>query len=312
MELELINSIRKKRGGRIKNKAIYKLACNPYYHNVILAEKSLKTMEDINDGDIEKDLFTSILLTSVLNKNLVVKVQDVRHPNYHKELNALKFLTEQNVYNTVQYICDFRCKSDKLLWKRPILSKTKFCLDDDGKHELGYIVMEFLPYNLVDYLSKNNLELKSLNEIIKQLTFTLIILNINFNLNHNDLNSDNLLLEILEKPIEITYKIKHPRFRKTLTLGKIISRYRPVIIDFQLIDHSKSPFKSSELFKIRFQRNLLGHLPANGILDNLQSLYVLLEHVLENDKYKTYFNKLYYLTTKIANLEDLINFTKKL
>jgi hypothetical protein len=252
LNLELVNSIRKNKykGGRIKNKAIFKLACNPYYHNIILAEHSLKTMEDINDGDIEKDLFTTILLTTVFNENLIVKVQDIRHPNYLKELNALKFLTEKNVYNTVQYICDFKCKSDKNIWKRPILSKTKFCLKDDGKHDLGYIIMEYIPNNLVEYLSKNNLQIKILDEIIKQLTFALIILNINYNFNHNDINSDNLLLEVLEKPIEITYIIKHPKFIKTLELGKIRSKYRPVIIDFQLVDFYETPFKSYELFKI--------------------------------------------------------------
>jgi len=213
----------KQYGGRI-NAHTFRAICTAKPHGDtsgwLIAKKRLET-----EGDHRNDMITSIIKAYMGEVPVIVKIQEPGRA-YEKETKVMRLLSENNIPNTIQHICDFTCKDDIIKWKEPFTVPKPFCRGD-GIDDIHIIVMEYIQHNLRDELQKRILPQPVIKNIIKQLMFLVLQLWYQFKMTHGDLYDGNFLLDIGEPKIN-TYTIG-THIKHINTLG-----YEPILIDFQM------------------------------------------------------------------------------
>ena len=183
-------------------------------HAKLVALKSLKTPD-------EGDEFIHVIKSAMDDKELVVKVQEPGRM-LNMELTIHKLL--QGVNNIINYICDYECLFDNLIWHKALNSPRTFC--DTSGDKLHLIVMEYINNDLAEYMGTTEINTTILNSIVKQGGFAMLNFHINYNVCHNDINRGNILLDIGEAK-ELTYTIN------TNTVSVNTYGYEIIYIDFQ-------------------------------------------------------------------------------
>jgi hypothetical protein len=162
---------------------------------------------------------------------VVVKLQEVSRLS-EKEAQIAALLSKYDPPNVVYPICEFKCKNDAIDWKQPITTPKQFC---SGYTDMTSVfVMEYIPFNLIDYLTTNDVAPAVMTSILKQFGFALLNLYVNLKMTHGDIGSGNIMLDI-SQPRTLSYTI-NGQTHTVDTLG-----YEPILIDFQRSQRYRGP-----------------------------------------------------------------------
>ena len=209
----------KQGGGRMKNVMSFRASCDA--SDKTTATVWLEATTTLKGPDeVAYDQFAHVM-TGLMDKHpVVIKLQEIGRLSEKEAQLASRFKTDPPP-NVVMPICEFKCKNDFITWNKPLTQPKRFC---SGSTNLTSVfVMEYLPYNLIDYATSHSLPRGT---ILKQIGFALLNLHINWNITHGDIASGNIMLDIGEPKI-LTYTIAgHPYTVNT-------EGYEVVFIDFQ-------------------------------------------------------------------------------
>lgn len=166
------------------------------------------------------------------DRQVVVKLQEVSRLS-EREAQVATRISEIDPPNVAAPICEFKCKNDRINWKQPIKGIPKqFC---SGKIDMTSVfVMEYIPHNLITFLSSSSVPAPIYISILKQLGYALINLYVGLKMTHGDIGSGNLMLMITTpRSIEYTMidsldSMDYSKIYTVDTLG-----YEPILIDFQ-------------------------------------------------------------------------------
>ena len=185
----------------------------------LIATETLKSPDDA-----AYDAFVHVVKGLLRDNPVVIKLQEVGRLS-EREARIAAVLSRHAPPNVVVPICEFKCKNDFIEWKRPLTTAKQFC---SGKTDTTSVfVMEYIPHNLIEFLSVTPVAAPVYRSILKQLGFALANLHSGLKMTHGDIGSGNLMLEITEEPRTIQYTIGSQVFAVD-TLG-----YEPILIDFQ-------------------------------------------------------------------------------
>ena len=218
-----LKRMKKQRGGRIKDMETYKVICGSSDIKMnadawMIAKRSLKTPEDV-----QYDAFTHVLESSMKNTPIVVKIQN-EGVFSKKETDILSLLTNKKQNNIIGMICKFTCKDDILRWTENTKEGTQFC--KGGNDTIHIIAMEYISNTIEDIRYLNNSE-DVVTNVLKQILYALMEMNISNAVMHGDLHIGNILIDI-DEPEEKIYIIANKRIRLK-TFG-----YHPILLDFQM------------------------------------------------------------------------------
>lgn len=218
-----LTRMKKQRGGRIKDMESYRAICgsNTIKTNSdawMIAKRSLKTPEDV-----QYDAFTHVLESSMKNTPIIVKIQN-EGVFSKKETDILSLLTNKKQNNIIGIICKFTCKDDILRWTEHAKEGTQFC--KGGKDTINIIAMEYIANTFEDIRYLDNSEEITTN-VLKQLLYALMEMNITNAIMHGDLHIGNILIDI-DDPEEKIYTIANKKIHLK-TFG-----YHPILVDFQM------------------------------------------------------------------------------
>lgn len=170
------------------------------------------------------DAFVHVMKGLLHRSPVVIKLQDVGHLS-EREARIAALLTRHAPPNVIVPICEFKCKNDLIEWKRPLTSAKQFC--SGNTDTTSVFVMEYIPHNLIEFLSTTSVTASVYRSILKQLGFALANLHVGLKITHGDIGSGNLMIKITEPPRTIHYTINGEVYSVD-TLG-----YEPILIDFQ-------------------------------------------------------------------------------
>lgn len=211
-------------GSRFENVATYKVVCDDPMSNLVLVE-SFKSSNEVGSHD---RIFTHVAkgILKKYGKECVVKILHVDNPFYDNEIKALEEL--KNYKNVVQYVCHFTCNDTKERWMEEIIKDTPVqpCLRD-GKHHLGFIVLEYIPNGSVLDFFDSKPSVTTLKSLFIQTALVIMELGTKYKIFQGDLNYGNILLKRTKPHASMKYQIDDDTFVKINTLG-----IRPVLIDF--------------------------------------------------------------------------------
>jgi tRNA A-37 threonylcarbamoyl transferase component Bud32 len=174
--------------------------------------------------DAAYDAFVHVMKGLLRDNPVVIKLQEVGRLS-EREARIATVLSRHAPPNVVVPICEFKCKNDFIEWKQPLTSAKQFC---SGKTDTTSVfVMEYIPHNLIEFLSVTPVTAPVYRSILKQLGFALANLHSSLKMTHGDIGSGNLMLEITDSARIIQYTIGGQVFAVD-TLG-----YEPILIDFQ-------------------------------------------------------------------------------
>lgn len=283
-----LTPLKKTKGGRIENMNTFKTVCSPDQASAkLVGVKSLKTPEESDD-------FVHVL-KSVMKGNegqdLIVKVQEPGRM-LSMELEIQKLLTGCN--NVIQYICDFECMFDNIVWSKPLDKPRHFC--DNKGERMHVIVMEYINNDLSSFMESIDLtNVKNrdiMNSIILQTGLSLLDMHINYKVCHNDINRGNILLDV-GIPKTLTYTVGGNTMDVS-TLG-----HEVVYIDFQrgnIIESSAPNNETGNIFN-PYNINIANinddsDASDNSVLvqlavDEISLLYELMSKWTNNAAYKT-------------------------
>lgn len=261
-------------------------------HAKLIGMKSLKTPD-------EDDEFIHVIKSIMDDRELVVKVQEPGRM-LSMELTIHKLL--QGCNNIVNYICDFECLFDNIIWNKPIVSPRYFC--DKSGNKLHLIVMEYINNDLAKYMGTTDINDTVLKSLVRQSGFAMLNFHVNYNVCHNDINRGNILLDIGDEK-ELTYTINN----NTVTVNT--HGYEIVYIDFQRGNIIDSQSNNNNFKPNRYNmNNMNGINNINNTLDNalrassstyisfqfardeLALLYELMSKWTKNKEYKLSLQKL--------------------
>lgn len=277
-----LHHLHKTKGGRIENMTSFKPVCSAEgAHAKLIGVKSLKTPD-------EADEFIHVIKSAMDDKELVVKVQEPGHM-LSMELTIHKLL--QGCNNIINYICDFECLFDNVIWNKPINTPRYFC--DTSGDKLHLIVMEYINNDLAEYLGANEIDKIIFDSIVKQSGFAMLNFHINYNVCHNDINRGNILLDIGDAK-ELTYTINN----NTVTIDT--HGYEIVYIDFQrgniieVNDYNigNTVYNTNNNFNIYNANISSANVLFQFARDELALLYELLSKWTKNKEYKILLQKL--------------------
>jgi hypothetical protein len=238
--------------------------CLPF-GNICLYE-----MTEIGSGYVGK-----IYLVKHHNKNFAVKIiphetkydsyKDRRH-QINKEINILKRLRDKLLTNK---IINF-----------PLYYYDTTCIIKNKLRTV--IIMDYIKYNLTEWLKDNNSEQHYLVFIFQVLT-AIYYMNFNLNINHNDLHIENILVKKHSKGGYYHYKIKDDDY------------YVPNIgAEFIIIDFDKSISFSNSQIDLEF---ILGNIDDIKTTEHNKMKYLVdnysiteLEQMLSSYGIKYHFN----------------------
>jgi serine/threonine protein kinase len=213
--------MKKQRGGRLKNIETFRATCDSADKKVstgwLVAKRSIKTPDEA-----QYDEFVHLLLSVMNSTDVVVKLQTANSVYSRKENKILHYLSTRKQNNMIGIICQFECNDNLLRWNTEIRSPSQFCAG--GNDMFMLTVMEYVPISLPEILKYDT---NIVRNVIQQISFAIIEMNITNAVSHGDLNSGNILIDKGE-----------PSIKKYNIGGNIIDfqtmGYEPVFIDFQM------------------------------------------------------------------------------
>jgi hypothetical protein len=216
-----LSLMKKQRGGRLKNIETFRATCDSADKKVstgwLVAKRSIKTPDEA-----QYDEFVHLLLSVMNSTDVVVKLQTANSVYSRKENKILHYLSTRKQNNMIGIICQFECNDNLLRWNTEIRSPSQFCAG--GNDMFMLTVMEYVPISLPEILKYDT---NIVRNVIQQISFAIIEMNITNAVSHGDLNSGNILIDKGE-----------PSIKKYNIGGNIIDfqtmGYEPVFIDFQM------------------------------------------------------------------------------
>lgn len=216
-----LSLMKKQRGGRLKNIETYRATCDSADKKVstgwLIAKRSIKTPDEA-----QYDEFVHLLLSVMNATDVVVKLQPANSVYSRKENKILQYLGARKQNNMIGIICQFECNDNLLRWNTEIRSPSQFCAG--GNDTLMLTVMEYVPITLPDVLKYDT---NIVRNVIQQISYAIIEMNITNAVSHGDLNSGNILIDKGQPTIK-KYNIGGNMI-EFQTMG-----YEPVFIDFQM------------------------------------------------------------------------------
>lgn len=210
------------------------------------------------------DTFVHVMKGLMQESPVVVKLQELSRLS-EKESQIAQLLSRYDPPNVAYPICEFKCKNDLIAWRQPLKTPKHFC---SGKTDMTSVfVMEYIPHNLIDYLTSTSVSEQVYRSIVQQLGLALLNLYVNLKMTHGDIGSGNLMLDISE-PKTLSYTIGGHRIDVN-TLG-----YEPIFIDFQRsVRYKGAPDATVVADEIAMTYDILnrwvGGVPLTPIIDAL-------------------------------------------
>jgi hypothetical protein len=271
-----LSLMKKQRGGRLKNIETFRATCNSADKKLstgwLVAKRSIKTPDEA-----QYDAFVHLLLSVMNSTDVVVKLQSANSVFSRKENNILQYLIARKQNNMIGVICQFECNDNLLRWNTEIHSPSQFCIG--GNDKLMLTVIEYIPITLLEIL---NYDTKIVRNVIQQISYAIIEMNITNAVSHGDLNSGNILVDKGEPEIK-KYNIGGNIF-EFQTMG-----YEPVFIDFQM-----GKIGDTKAWKVNFMNTY----------DDLGIVF----HMLGNNMpaYKSYLHGISLQFNECTNLAQII------
>ncbi len=216
-------------GGRLHDVQTFRASCDAGSKDSatawITATKTLKSPDEVAYNS-----FAHVMEGLMINEPVVIKLQTIGRLS-NREATVAAYFRANPRRNIVVPICQFQCPHDLVKWQKPlpIRAGSRGLCDGNKVSDpmLSVLVMEYLPYNLIDYLVSKAVTDDVRVSILKQLGFTLIQLHLVDRMSHGDIGSGNMMLDVGE-----------PRRNDYVIRGKTWSvdthGVEPILIDFQL------------------------------------------------------------------------------
>lgn len=264
--------------------------------NKLLGYQSIKAAEETG---LEEDEFVHVILSRLKDHDfpVIVKIHDENSIYTKNELRYLKKM--RDFENSVKMICHFSCMDHKPRWLSRVTNKSvKFCNNKNDR--LHFFVLEYIENGDIVHFFQTTDSAKIMSFII-QTTLAIMIMGIDYNTCHGDLNSGNILAATTEK-LRISYRVfdKEYRVKSFGIIPKFIDygrSYKPsdniAIMDQVficlsiLVNHisAASPLKQKIRDFLHYEENIL-HAQEDDAFDIDNDI---VDEVDIDDKYFHYF-----------------------